>query len=548
MAEGLQYKENLTLISGGYPGENPGSDGVVQDWTETTGDSGSSTVTYHYNDSAQMTNANSTYVEINITDNWTATKDNRNYYHITVSTTINYIRRTRVGSPSPLSVYMFARHDAGGANIWTSGGCVDAANSGTNATNINMGTTTIDLAPGQSTNVHGTVYFRSNICGHNNAKPPSIYVDEFWLGVNFRNTLPPDYRPGKTWNGNEWLSHNRGAGSYISSKNLFDKNHLNSLNAYLSSNNTIVGPSNNDRVWWMECEPNTTYVVQRAENATQSANRFKLATTTTTPTIGASISNFVYLTDGTPGTVLSITTGSTAKYLCMQLYNASGSSTEADILSTVMVEKRGINLFNLYQNKPVGYTTNINGVDFTWLGNERWKLNGTATAQIDTAFYGGWGSTVDPAGFLGDEWRGQTFSSHIYKEDGTSGDNILDGHVWFFKNGASYWTRWGNSWSAPTDAGVNGIEVFLTVPNGRHVDDTFHIQVERGVTTPWVPYASPYEPYATTYFSAGATDIYTSATSKNTMRTQDGGVGTNNPPYTRHNDDTWRNQRKTGIE
>lgn len=214
MAEGLQYKENLTLISGGYPGENPGSDGVVQDWTETTGYSGSSTVTYHYNDSAQMTNANSTYVEVNITDNWTATRDNRNYYHITVSTTINYIRRTRVGSPSPLSVYMFARHDAGGANIWTSGGCVDAANSGTNATNINMGTTTIDLAPGQSTNVHGTVYFRSNICGHNNAKPPSIYVDEFWLGVNFRNTLPPDYRPGKTWNGEEWLSHNREAGSY----------------------------------------------------------------------------------------------------------------------------------------------------------------------------------------------------------------------------------------------------------------------------------------------------------------------------------------------
>lgn len=221
MAEGLQYKENLTLISGGYPGEGTGSNGLVQNWTDTTGDSGSSTVTYFYHDSATMTDANSTYVEINITDNWTATRDNRNYYHITVSTTINYIRRTKVGSPSPLSVYMFARHDAGGANIWTSGGCVDAANSGTNATNINMGTTTIDLAPGQSTNVHGTVYFRSNICGHNNAKPPSIYVDEFWLGVNFRNTLPPDYRPGKTWNGSVWLSHNRNS-SNRTSENLFN--------------------------------------------------------------------------------------------------------------------------------------------------------------------------------------------------------------------------------------------------------------------------------------------------------------------------------------
>lgn len=213
MAEGLQYKENLTLISGGYPGEGIGSNGLVQDWTDTSGSSGSSTVKYYYHDSATMSDGNSTLVEVTITDDWTATRDNRNFYHITVHTVINSIVRTRIGNPSPLSVYMFARRDAGSPNIWTTGGCVNAAVSGTNATNIDMGTTTIDLPPGQSTVVHGTVYFRSNICGHNNAQPPSIYVDEFWLGVNFRNTLPPDYRPGKTWNGSDWMSHNRSGGA-----------------------------------------------------------------------------------------------------------------------------------------------------------------------------------------------------------------------------------------------------------------------------------------------------------------------------------------------
>ena len=213
MAQGLQYKENLTLISGGYSGEGTGSNGVVQNWTDTTGDSGSSTVTYYYHDSAQMNDNNSTLVEVTITDSWTATRDNRNYYHITVNTVINSIVRTKIGNPSAYSVYMFARRNASGSNIWTSGGCVNAAASGTNATNVNMGTTTIDLPPGQSAVAHGTVYFRSNTCGHNNANPPSIYVDEFWLGVNFRNTLPPDYRPGKTWIGSNWVSHNRSGGA-----------------------------------------------------------------------------------------------------------------------------------------------------------------------------------------------------------------------------------------------------------------------------------------------------------------------------------------------
>lgn len=213
MAEGLQYKENLTLISGGYAGEGKGSNGVIQNWTNTTGDSGSSTVTYYYHDSKQGNDANSTLVEVTITDTWSAVRDNKNYYHITVSTTIDSIVRTKKGSPTAYSVYMFARREAGGQNVWTSGGCVNAAVSATNATNINMGTATIDLAPGQTVTGRGTVYFRSNTCGHNNTKPPSSHVDEFWLGVNFRNTLPPDYRPGKTWNGSDWVSHNRAGGA-----------------------------------------------------------------------------------------------------------------------------------------------------------------------------------------------------------------------------------------------------------------------------------------------------------------------------------------------
>lgn len=212
MATGLQFKENLTMISGGYPGEGVGSNGVTQDWTETSGSSGSSTVTYWYHDSRLLSDANSTIVEVTVTDSWTATKDPDNTYHVTVHSVLNSIVRRVVGSPSALSTAIFVRRYAGGPNIWTSGGCVDAAANGTHATNVDLGTFTIDLPPGQTSSTHGALYYRSNVCGHDGDTPPSIYVDEYWLGINFRNVLPSDYRPGDTYNNGNWYSHNRNAG------------------------------------------------------------------------------------------------------------------------------------------------------------------------------------------------------------------------------------------------------------------------------------------------------------------------------------------------
>lgn len=197
MAVGLQFKENLSIISGGYPREGVGSNGVTQDWTETSGDHGSSTVTYWYHDSATMTDANSTIVYVTVTDEWTAVKRSDNTYEVTVHSVLNSITRERIGSPSPLSVSIFVRRERGGPNIWTSGGCVSATTNATHATNVDLGTYTIILPPGQPAVNHGAIYYRSNVCGYDGTNPPSIYVDEYWLGINFRNTLPPDYRPGK---------------------------------------------------------------------------------------------------------------------------------------------------------------------------------------------------------------------------------------------------------------------------------------------------------------------------------------------------------------
>lgn len=215
MATGLQYKENLTLISGGYTGEDIGSDGLVQDWVNTTGDSGSSTVVYHYTDSASLDNSNSSRVDVAITDSWTAELLSNNTYRITVNTTIASITRTKIGSPTAYSTSIFVRQSKNGANVWTSGGCDDATTSHTIATNIDVGTHVFDLPPESVDSSRGTVYYRSNACGHDGDTPPSQYVDEFWLGVNFRNTLPKDYIPGKVWDGSQWLSHNRATNGHV---------------------------------------------------------------------------------------------------------------------------------------------------------------------------------------------------------------------------------------------------------------------------------------------------------------------------------------------
>lgn len=187
---GLQYKENLTIISGGYAGEDVGSSGLVQDWTNVPASSGSSTVTYHYRDSVQADNNNSSQVNVQITDSWSATVLTDNTIRVQVTTVINSIDRVRIGNPGAFSTYMFVRQTAGGANIWTSGGCDDATTTHTVATNITVGSYTFDLPPQSSGSARGTVYYRSNTCGHDSDVPPSTYVDEFWMGINFRNTLP----------------------------------------------------------------------------------------------------------------------------------------------------------------------------------------------------------------------------------------------------------------------------------------------------------------------------------------------------------------------
>lgn len=210
---GLQIKENLQMISTGYQGEEVGSDGIIQDWADVTSDSGTSTVHYWYRDSDSGTNANSSKVTLEITETYSATFDeDTRRFTVTVHSVINSIVRGSInGYPGSNPRRISAAHERGGSEVWGKASD-DIATAHTIATNIDLGTHTIVLNPDSGTGSRSFIYYKAGFPNHWSDPVPSVYIDEFWMGLNFRNILPPDYRPGKTWNGSDWKSHDRSGG------------------------------------------------------------------------------------------------------------------------------------------------------------------------------------------------------------------------------------------------------------------------------------------------------------------------------------------------
>lgn len=82
---------------------------------------------------------------------------------------------------------------------------------GTIASNIDLGTYTFTLAPGQDAN-RSTVHY-TNDAHYTGGSQEGLYDDVFRMGVTFKNILPADYRPGATLDSSSvWQSHERTGG------------------------------------------------------------------------------------------------------------------------------------------------------------------------------------------------------------------------------------------------------------------------------------------------------------------------------------------------
>lgn len=212
--DGLQIKTDTTIISGGYPGEIHGSTGDVPNWTSVDSATGSKTATYYYHDSWPADNNNSSRVEVDVTDSWEILSvDDRNFMTIQVTTSVTRIaRRLYAGNPGSGLIHLWVKDKENGTTFF------ETANSDVQATEtlsngFVIGTHTYVLEPAQTVG-RGSVWYRSTWVGYESLPIPNTYTDVFWMGVNFRNILPRDYRPGKVLiPDGTWQSHNRENGA-----------------------------------------------------------------------------------------------------------------------------------------------------------------------------------------------------------------------------------------------------------------------------------------------------------------------------------------------
>lgn len=221
MAQTYSYRAQMEIVHGGYPGELKGVSPVDTYWHtgEAGKDYGSLTYTYYYTDSntsdswsGEEKNKQSSRVELNATDSWTAEFDENNVLTIKLTTRINSIARTQKrGNPNYLGTW--GRDIEVGRSPSNIAWRVNGDNIGyehTLATNINLGTETITLQPGGDTSPKYSIYIRNHTAGFPNTE---AYLDEMHAGIWFKNNADPDYRPGATYIAGTWESHNRTGGA-----------------------------------------------------------------------------------------------------------------------------------------------------------------------------------------------------------------------------------------------------------------------------------------------------------------------------------------------
>ena len=215
MAKNYQYRAQFVIVEGGYPGETTGVSPADDSWHTTDVATGSATHDYYYNDSTCASNANSSRTTVRITDSWTVDIDEHNNMNVTVHTVIDSISRAAYqGNPnscaSNIVTDIIIRRYSGGP-VLARYNNQNFTTYGTVASNIDLGTYTFTLAPGQDAN-RSTVHY-TNDAHFTGGGQEGLYDDVFRMGITFKNILPADYRPGATLDSSSvWQSHDRTGG------------------------------------------------------------------------------------------------------------------------------------------------------------------------------------------------------------------------------------------------------------------------------------------------------------------------------------------------
>ena len=193
------------------------------DWqTVTVGDDpGEKTYTYWYRDAnqplgGQWTDAQSTKVEVPVTQTWTTSMDDNNVLTVTITTTVGNIDRTdKRGNDTndpgrDIDLYKRSGGDWELVAAWTDNQVATEHRIATGP--FNLGTVTFTITPSSSPIDISSLRIRNETVGY-------ASYDDISIGVQFLNPMPPNYIPGKIWNGSDWLSHNRATNGHAKQYN-----------------------------------------------------------------------------------------------------------------------------------------------------------------------------------------------------------------------------------------------------------------------------------------------------------------------------------------
>lgn len=116
------------------------------------------------------------------------------------------------------------------------------------------------------------------------------------------------------------------------SKNLFDKDHANVIDAVPDGVTSKYKSSSYGKTVWIKCKPNTTYTASKI-----LTSRFAISYGEEEPAVGAALDHYI---SNASRTALTITTNGTAKYLAVYLYFSSLDTeyTLTEVLATLQIE------------------------------------------------------------------------------------------------------------------------------------------------------------------------------------------------------------------
>ena len=563
---GLQYRETIAIDSGGYPGEGVGSNGHTS-WTDAAM-SGTSSVSYYYHDSDYANDNNSSKVTVVITTTWTATLNNDNSIDVTFSSVIDSLSRGDIrGNPGTIGRTITIYNKPGGSVVWGPQSTAVQTPATYISTDVPIATQTVHIAPQSEANL-ASLYYLNVMHGYEGRPLPNIGTDAMRMGVFFRNTLPPDYRPGKTWDGNIWQSHNRDSGSYIGKNKFNTQSYYNAISS--DKTHATVSLSNNAITWSNDTndsyfpviysysgfsshqssavavEPNTPYVFSCKITGTIGSGRIYIYEGDASYN-GINVNHEV-VTSGVDQPHFYFVTTANTKYIIVRFARWDSTTSTVTLSEMQLAKKTGKNILDPFKLQALPSRTQ-GGVTLTRTGEGTFTISGSGTQS----------------GIFGSNWVDYTHAETVALLSGPGTYVMSTTATGAFypalgielrQNSSTVGQRW---LSGPGSGTVEITQAMIDNPtfnlrfsfyggSGQTIRPaTFYVQFEKGSqATSYEAFVPPYEPYTVTNYTAGAVDIFTSTSSKRTMRTQDGASGSNNPPQIYHTPGVKLNMRKIG--